>query len=68
MGLFSILHGIFWETGALTASIGLVRRRILGCESLAKVEEEIDLAHVCDLRGQSLCRVCKAGQYLPQMH
>lgn len=37
MELFSVFTEFAEEWGSLTASIELVRRRILGCESISKV-------------------------------
>lgn len=68
MELLSVFHGICWKNGVLTASIGLVRMRILGRELSREGGKGMNLAYVCDLRGQSLCSECKAGRCLPQMH
>ena len=68
MGLFRGFYGICGKRGVLTASIGLVRRRILGRELNREGGKGMDLAYVCDLRGQSLCSVCRAGRCLQQMH
>ena len=58
MELFSVFMEFAKEWGSLTASIGWVRRRILGCESISKVGRGGRLGSRVRLRGsKSLLRV-----------